>query len=144
MHEPDIPRYEIAEQALTSLRSEIDQWRDSGKSQMSLLIEIAHILDLADARLRMASLRRDRRPPRWLAKVASGVYGRGFMKPGEFGRDPDPHLCFVIEVTDGVKSARGKRVEVQAPDSEMEFLAMQIMNMVNLRKELKAKEGDES
>lgn len=140
MHESDIPRYEVAERALISLRGKIDQWRDSGKSQMSLLVEIAHILDLADARLRMTSMRRDRRPPRWFAKVTSDVYGRGFMKPGEFGKDPDPHLCFVIEITDGVKSARGKRVEVQAPDSEMEFLAMQIMNMANLRKEMKSRE----
>jgi hypothetical protein len=141
MTETDIPRYEIAERALDSIRREIDQWRNSGKSQMSLLVEIAHILDIADARLRMASLRRDRRRPRWFAKVTSGVYGRGFMGPGEFGKDPDPHLCFTVEITDGTKAARGARVEVQAPDAEMEFLAMQIHNMVELRQRLKAEEG---
>lgn len=132
MHEPDIPRYEIAERALASLRSEIDQWRDNGKSQMSLLVEIAHILDLADTRLRMMSLRRRRPGANWLAKATSFTYPRQFA--GEWGADPDPHLCMQIEITDGPKAARDRYIEIQLPDNEAERLAKQILDMIEHRR----------
>jgi hypothetical protein len=143
MSDAEIPRYEIAEQALKKVEAALDRMEDGDWSHTAPAQDIRHIIEIANAQLRMASLRRDRRRPGWFAKVASGVYGRGFMKPGEFGKDPNPHLCFVAEITDGVKSARGKRVEVQAPDSEMEFLAMQILSMVELRKRMKAEKGVE-
>lgn len=142
MGEPDIPRYEIAEQALKDIGAVFDTWEGSDWSCTNPAQEIRSIADIASAQLRMASLRRDRRRPRWFAKVVTAVYGRGFMKPGEFGKDPDPHLCFTVEITDGVKSALGKRVEVQAPDGDMELLAMQILSMVELRKRMKAEGGE--
>lgn len=137
MSDIEIPRYEIAERALDDIRRAIDQWTDSGKSHTSLLVDIAFILDIADTHLRMASLRRDRRKPKWLAKVTSFSFGRGFNAPGEFGNDPDPHLCFTVEITDGSKLARGKAVEVQASDDDMERLAQQILRMAALRRKMK-------
>lgn len=141
MSETNVPRYEIAERALKNIEATLDYTEGSDWSHTRPAQDIRRIIEIANAQLRMASMRRDRRRPGWFAKVTSGVYGRGFMRPGEFGKDPDPHLCFVVEITDGVKSARGKRVEVQAPDPDMEFLAMQILSMVELRKQLKAREA---
>jgi hypothetical protein len=139
----DIPRYEIAEQALGKIEDIFACAEDADWAQAEPVQDIRHAVRLANARLRMRLMERDRRRPRWFGKVTSGVYGRGFMKPGEFGKDPDPHLCFVIEITDGVKSAQGKRVEVQGPDSELEFLAGQILSMVELRKRMQAESGEE-
>jgi hypothetical protein len=142
MPETDIPRYEIAEHALNKIGELLDEWEGSDWSRTGPAQEVRGIVDIARARLHMAKQQRNyRRRPTWLARVTSSVYGRGFMKPGEFGKDPDPHLCFTVEITDGTKTARGTRVEVQAPDSEMEFLAMQIHNMVELRQRLKAEES---
>lgn len=139
--EGQVPRYEIAEDALKRISDVFTEWEGSDWSHITFPArDISSIVDIARARLHMATQVRDRRRPGWLGKVVSGVYGRGFMKPGEFGKDPDPHLCFVVEVTEGVKSTLGKRVEIQAPDSEMELLAKQILSMVELRREMKARE----
>lgn len=138
--EGQVPRYEIAEDALKRIGDVFTEWEGSDWSHTIPARDISSIVDIARARLHMAGQQRDRRRPGWLAKVISGVYGRGFMKPGEFGKDPDPHLCFVIEITDGNKSVLGKKIEVQGPDRNMEFLAMQILNMVKLRREMKARE----
>lgn len=137
----DIPRYEIAEQALAKLETFLDDWEGSDWSHTRPAQEIRSIVDVAVAQLHMACQRRDRRPARWLARVTSFVFGRGFNEPGQFGNDPDPHLCFLVEITDGSKLARGKTVEVQVPDDEMERLAKQILRMTKLRRTMKARKA---
>lgn len=136
---PDIPRYEIAERALESVRGEIEQWREGVKPQTNLLIEIAHIVDLANARLRMMSLRRRRPGANWLAKVSSFTYPRQFAE--KWGADPDPHLCFQIEVTDGPKAARDRYIEIQVTNEDAERLARQILDMLDACKRRAAREG---
>lgn len=133
----EIPRYEIAERALDEIRTEIDQWRSNGKSHTGLLIDIAHILDLSAARLRMMSLRRRRPGASWLAKMGSFAYPRQF--DGWWGDDPDPHMCIQVEFTDGPKAVRDRCIEIQMPDDHMERLARQMLDLVEHRK--KAKEG---
>ena len=140
MSEADIPRYEIAERALKKIEAVLADMEGSDWSHTRPAQEVQIILDVADAELRMAELRRDRRRPGWLAKVTSLSYPRGFTVPGEYGKDPDPHLCVTVEVTDGPKAVQGRRVEVQAPDSYMAELAEQILGMVRLRKKMKAEE----
>jgi hypothetical protein len=105
---------------------------------MSLLVEIAHILDVADAQLRMMSLRRRRPGANWLARATSFTYPRQFA--GEWGADPDPHLCMQIEITDGPKAARDRYIEIQMPDDEAERLATQILRMVERRRERKERD----
>lgn len=143
MSEADIPRYEIAERALKRIEAELDRMEGTDWSHTRPAQEIRAVVDVADAHLRMAELRRDRRRPRWLAKVTSLTYGRGFNAPGDFAKDPDPHLCFIVEITDGSKASQGKTVEVQMPDDHMGRFAEQILRMVRLRKKMKA-EGEGS
>lgn len=141
MSDTEIPRYEIAERALAEVRAVLDDWNGSDWLRTRPAQEVEGIVDVAEAHLRMAKDRRDRRPARWLARVTSYSFGRGFNAPGEFGNDPDPHLCFTVEITDGSKLARGKAVEVQMPDGDAERLAQQILRMAALRRKMK---GDRS
>lgn|SRR5690606_5931255 len=137
MSEPDIPRYEIAEQALKEIEGSIDRWRGSGKSHMSLLIEIADAVDVANARLRVMSLRRKRPKANWLAKGVSFAYPRRFA--GQWGADPDPHHCIQVEITDGPKALRDRLVEIQMRDDDMERLAKQMLRMIESRKRAQEK-----
>lgn len=132
MGESDIPRYEIAERALKKIEARLDDMEGSDWSHTIPAREVRHIVDLANAQLRMMSLRRRRPGANWSAKVTSFTYPRQFA--GEWGADPDPHLCMQIEITDGPKAARDRYIEIQLPDDEAERLAKQILDMVEARK----------
>lgn len=135
--EPDIPRYEIAERALAEIEQTLEHMEGSDWSYTRPAKDIRHVVELAKARLRMMSLRRRRPGSRWIGQVTSFSWPRKFA--GEWGGDPDPHLCFMVDITDGPQTARDKRIEVHVSEGEAERLAHQILDMAASRKKATAK-----
>lgn len=119
-------RYEIAEQALKQIGDFLDEWEGSDWAATRPAQEIRGLLDIANARIRMASSIRDRRNARWLARVTSFAFPR---REGDGNR-----LCFTVDITDGPKSAKGRKVEVQIPDTEAERLAGQIIGLAGRKR----------
>lgn len=119
-------RYEIAEDALRKLGDFLDEWEGSDWAGTRPAQEVRGILDVADARIRMAASIRDRRNARWLARVTSFAFPRRV--------NGDDRLCFTVDITDGAKSAKGRKVEVQIPDSEAERLARQILGLAGRKR----------
>ena len=135
--EPDIPRYEIAERALKKVEETLDHMDGSDWSHSAPAQDIRRITAIADAQLRMMSLRRRRPGANWLARAIGFVYPRQFA--GEWGADPDPHMCIQIEISDGPKVLRDRYIEIQMPDEFAERLARQMLDMVEGRKKAKGK-----
>ena len=106
MKHEDMPRQEIALSALEDIRSSLE-----GRDRDEVLGDIDHTLHLAYARLRMASQKRDRRNPRWLGEVASYTIPL-YFQAAEDGEDRNL-VSFIVEITDGPKSAVGRKVEVR-------------------------------
>lgn len=131
----EVPRYEIAEQALKEIEDVLDGTEGSDWSQAPLTQEVRSVVDIADAKLRMVSRRRRRPGACWLAKEGSFAYPRKF--DGWWGDDPDPHMCVQIEITDGPKAMRDRYIEIQMPDDDMERLARQMLDIVGSRKKAK-------
>lgn len=135
MSEADIPRYEIAERALKRIEATLDHMEGSDWSHTVPAQEILHVVELANAQLRMMSMRRRQPKANWLAKGISFVYPRQFA--GKWGGDPDPHMCIQIEIADGPKALRDRCVEIQMPDEDAERLARQMLDMVESRRKAK-------
>lgn len=114
-------RYEIAERALNGIAERLDGETDDGQC----LQEIRLAVDLARAQLRMAGQIRRRRQPRWLARITSFSYPR--ERAGEGAQEP--HLCFVVEITNGSKEVRGRRIEVQVPAEDAKDFGRQVEGM---------------
>lgn len=137
MSEVDIPRFEIAELALKKIEAALDHMEGSDWSYTIPAQDIRHIVTLANAQLRMMSLRRRRPRANWLASGISFVYPRQFA--GKWGGDPDPHHCIQIEITDGPKAVQDRCIEIHMPDESVERLAKQMLDMIEARR--KAGEG---
>lgn len=137
MSDTEVPRYEIAERALKKIEAALDDMEGSDWSHTIPAQEIRHVVELANAQLRMMSLRRRRPGASWLAKVDSYSYPRQYA--GIWGGDPNPHMCVLIEITDGPKAVRDRYIEIQMTDEDTERLARQMLDMVESRR--KAKEG---
>jgi hypothetical protein len=135
MSEADVPRYEIAERALKRIEATLDDMEGSDWSHTMPAQNIRHDVVLANAQLRMMSLRRRRPGANWLAKGCSFVYPRQFA--GEWGGDPNPHHCIQVEITDGPKAVRDRYIEIQMSDDDMERLARQMLDMIAARKRAK-------
>lgn len=126
----DLPRSEIALDVLKNVRAVLDEWAGSDWSHTRPVQEIDHLLHLAYARLRMAGMTRDRRPARWLAKVGSFSFPR--FAAGDRERKIPETICFEIEITDGSKAVRDKRVEVRMTSEDAARFAAQVASMAAL------------
>lgn len=120
-------RAELALNALADVRKVLDDWTGSDWSHTNPAQEIEHILHLAYAKLRMQSMRRERRPATWLAQPVSAVWPQEIA--WRRGEEPVTALCFEVRITDGTKDAVGRRVEVRMSASDAEFLAMSMKGM---------------
>lgn len=109
-----LPRSEIALEALKEIRALLDDWEGSDWSHTRPVQDIDHILHMAYARLRMASLARTRRDAPWLAKVDSMTWPRRIEEDGK----TNVAICFNVIITDGAKAVRGKKIEVRMPFQE--------------------------
>jgi hypothetical protein len=123
----DLPRSEIALAVLKDVRGVLDEWAGSDWSHTRPVQEIDHLLHLAYARIRMAGMARDRRPARWLAKVGSFSFPR--FAPGDKKRKIPETICFEIEVTDGSKAVRDRRIEVRMTPEEAARFGAQVASM---------------
>lgn len=119
-------RYEIAEQALAAVEGVLEDWSGSDWLCTRPSQDIENLVRVANARIRMAASIRDRRNARWLARVTSF----SFPRPHEQGE----RLCFTVDITDGPKTAKGRKVEVQIPESDAVTLAEQILRMAGRKK----------
>lgn len=120
-------RAELALNALADVRKVLDDWTGSDWSHTNPAQEIEHILHLTYAKLRMQSMRRERRPATWLAQPVSAVWPQEIA--WRRGKEPVTALCFEVRITDGTKDAVGRRVEVRMSASDAEFLAMSMKGM---------------
>lgn len=120
-------RAELALNALADVRKVLDDWTGSDWSHTNPAQEIEHILHLAYAKLRMQSMRRERRPATWLAQPVSAVWPQEIA--WRRGEEPVTALCFEVRITDGTKDAVGRRVEVRMSANDADFLAMSMKNM---------------
>lgn len=120
-------RAELALNALADVRKVLDDWTGSDWSHTNPAQEIEHILHLTYAKLRMQSMRRERRPATWLAQPVSAVWPQEIA--WRRGEEPVTALCFEVRITDGTKDAVGRRVEVRMSASDAEFLAMSMKGM---------------
>lgn len=120
-------RAELALNALADVRKVLDDWMGSDWSHTNPAQEIEHILHLAYAKLRMQSMRRERRPATWLAQPVSAVWPQEIA--WRRGEEPVTALCFEVRITDGTKDVVGRRVEVRMSASDAEFLAMSMKGM---------------
>lgn len=126
-------RAELALNALADVRKVLDDWTGSDWSHTNPAQEIEHILHLAYAKLRMQSMRRERRPATWLAQPVSAVWPQEIA--WRRGEQPVTALCFEVRITDGTKDAVGRRVEVRMSASDAEFLAMSMKGMAEWGKD---------
>ncbi|MGW0603933.1 hypothetical protein [Streptomyces sp. NPDC002640] len=120
---------------------------------------LAQITEAAELSLLEIDIDRRQRRPRgsghpWLAKVTSFAFPRAFatrvsaaarasapeqMTEEELLRHATAegqahnHICFTAEITDGPKTAAGRQIEVQLPDTEAEKLANQILKLITWR-----------
>ena len=111
MKKGDPTRADVALSALADVRKVLDEWAGSDWSHTNPAQEIDHILHLAYAKLRMQSMRRERRPAAWLAQPVSAVWPQEIAWYRE--REPDTALCF----------------EVRMSANDADFLAMSMRNM---------------
>jgi hypothetical protein len=123
----DIPRSEIALDALKDVRAVLDHWAGSDWSHSRPAQEIDQIVHVVYARLRMAGMVRDRRSARWLAKIGSFSFPR--FLPGDKTRKVPEGICFEVEITDGAKVARGRKVEVRMTPVEAARFAGRLTSM---------------
>lgn len=110
----DIPRSEIALEALKEIRTLLDGRDGSDWSHTQPAQEIDHILEVTYARLRMASVVRSRRDAPWLAKVVGTTWPRRI----EHESKVNVAICLNVIITDGAKAVRGKKIEVRMPFHE--------------------------
>lgn len=127
MRKGEPTRAEVALNALAEVRKVLDEWTGSDWSHTNPAQEIDHILHLAYAKLRMESMRRERRPAIWLAQPISAVWPQEIA--WRRGETPVTALCFEVRITDGPKDAVGRRVEVRMSANDGDFLAMSMKGM---------------
>ena len=127
MRKGEPTRAEVALNALAEVRKVFDEWTGSDWSHTNPAQEIDHILHLAYAKLRMESMRRERRPATWLARPVSAVWPQEIA--WRRGETPVTALCFEVRITDGPKDAVGRRVEVRMSANDGDFLAMSMKGM---------------
>jgi hypothetical protein len=120
-------RAEVALNALADVRAVLDEWTGSDWVHSDPAREIDHILHLAYAKLRMQSMRRERRPATWLAQPISTVWPQEIA--WRRGEESVTALCFAVRITDGAKGAVGRKVEVRMSASDAAFLAMAMAGM---------------
>lgn len=121
------PRSEIAMAALAQVRALLDDWEGTDWSHTNPVREIDHILTMAYGRLRMAGMKRDRRNARWLARITSYTFPRTLKN--RLGPDEASAVCFTVDITDGAKSARGRRVEIRMSAKNARLLGRQMAEM---------------
>ncbi|WP_327259951.1 hypothetical protein [Streptomyces sp. NBC_01240] len=73
----------------------------------------------------------------WLAKMTSAAFPRCFT--AQWNEPAKNHLCFTVQITEGVKNVIGRPVEVQVPDEDAERLARQILRLIEWRKQSSTK-----
>lgn len=127
MRKGEPTRAEVALNALAEVRKVLDEWTGSDWSHTNPAQEIDHILHLAYAKLRMESMRRERRPATWLAQPVSVVWPQEIA--WRRGETPVTALCFEVRITDGPKDAVGRKVEVRMSANDGDFLAMSMKGM---------------
>lgn len=127
MRKGEPTRADLALGALADVRKVLDEWTGTDWSHTNPAQEIDHIVHLAYAKLRMESMRRERRSATWLGQVISAVFPRELAWYRE--REPDTALCFEVRITDGTKDAVGRKVEIRLSANDAEFLAMSMKGM---------------
>lgn len=128
------PRYLLAEEGPAEVAAVLERMEGSDWAHTRPAEEIATAVGLTQARLRMADLRRDRRPARWFAKVVSFAYLR--RPPGMRDAYDTSHLIFEVEVTEGAKTALGRKVEVRVSLDEAERFGAQLLGMARACRKL--------
>lgn len=127
MRKGEPTRADLALGALADVRKVLDEWTGTDWSHTNPAQEIDHIVHLAYAKLRMESMRRERRSATWLGQVISAVFPRELAWCRE--REPDTALCFEVRITDGTKDAVGRKVEIRLSANDADFLAMSMKGM---------------
>lgn len=131
-----LPTGEIAKEALRIVQLILDEKKGTDWYHTSAARDMRTVLEVAEGRMRMAGQRRDRRPARWLASPTSFTYPRR-LSPGDIFEPEEKcarhtHLCFETEITDGSKTATGRKVEVQVPLEKAESFGRQIQSMARI------------
>lgn len=139
MSSEETPRYEIAENTLKEIREVLDGREGGDRSHACTMQQVEHLVLLAEARLRMAGMRRDRRQARWFAVIP----GSAFPRKSSLNKDEyDDTIRFVATITEGAKTAVGKVVEVKMPMEDAMRFAQGVLGMVETLKRIKsAKHG---
>ncbi len=130
----DLPtRNEVALNALAEVRAALDRQGSDGRGNAWPIQEIDHILHVAYAKLRMDSMRRERRPATWLA----GPMGTVFPREVEWYSSGKPvtALCFEVRITDGMKDAVGRKVEVRLSAADATMLGASLTGMAKWAKD---------
>lgn len=123
------PRSEIALEALKEIRALLDDLKGSDWSHKWPVQQVDQILNVAYARLQMASMVRDRKDASWLAEPISTTWPRE-LNSGE-GGEATTSMCFNVRITDGAKAARGKKVEVRMHPADALWLGKNMASMAS-------------
>lgn len=120
-------RAEVALNALADVRALLDDYTGTDWGYTIPAQKIDEILHLAYAKLRMQSMRRERRAATWLAQPVGTVWPQeiAWRREGE----PVTALCFVVRITDGAKDAVGRKVEVRMSAQDAYFLGRSASSM---------------
>jgi hypothetical protein len=113
--------------ALTDIRAVLDDYTGSDWSYSIPAKRIDEILHLAYAKLRMDSMRRERRSATWLAQAMGTVFPRQIA--WRRNEEPVTALCFEVRITDGTKDAIGRKVEIRLSAKDAAFLAASMTGM---------------
>lgn len=122
----DVPEQDVAKEALRQIKDALEYMEGSDWLLTIPAQQIEGIVQVAMARLRMDGMKRDRRRPRWMAKLMGVSYPRWTEKV-------EPFLCFNVKLTEATKSASGRMVEVQVPADEAKFFAEQMLRMTETK-----------
>lgn len=120
-------RAELALNALAEVRALLDDYTGTDWGYTIPAQKIDEILHLAYARLRMDSMKRERKSATWLAEVISTVFPRAIA--WRRGQESVTALCFEARITDGAKDAIGRKVEIRLLASDADFLAGSMKGM---------------
>lgn len=120
-------RAELALNALAEVRALLDDYTGTDWGYTIPAQKIDEILHLAYAKLRMQSMRRERRSATWLAQPISTVWPQEIA--WRRNEEPVTALCFEVKITDGAKDAVGRKVEVRMSVNDADFLAMSMKGM---------------
>lgn len=127
MKKGESTRTELALNALAEVRALLDDYTGTDWGYTIPAQKIDEILHLAYARLRMDSMKRERKSATWLAEVISAVFPRAIA--WRRGQESVTALCFEVRITDGTKDAVGRKVEIRLSGQDAYFLAKSMNGM---------------